>query len=434
MPLKPELLNALRAIGFTAATEVQEQAMPVVLSGKDVIVRAKTGTGKTGTFMIPIMQNMPHTNAVSALVVVPTRELALQVTSFAESIGRRLHIRTATVYGGASMNVQVSALRAGVDIVVGTPGRLIDLMDRGVLRLEHVKFVVLDEADRMLDMGFIEDVDYILAKTPAHRQTMLFSATMPGAIVTIARHHMKNDFATLSIGGEETLIVETIAHGYTFASGRMKFAALLAYIDQVSPKKCIIFLNTQREAELVHSVLMEKGFNAILMHGGLTQARREHSLHSFKEGARFLIATNIAARGLDIENVTDIINFDAPDTSENYVHRVGRSARMGKAGRAFTILTRDERWLLNAIQNGMNIRMEELRLNLDKYTNFELPQRNRERFSRGGGEHAGRRTTSWNRQHDTGARQYERHDTGARPHGGNHGWGGDNRNRRRYHP
>jgi ATP-dependent RNA helicase DeaD len=216
-------------------------------------------------------------------------------------------------------------------------------------------------------------------------------------------------------------MVETISHGYALADGRMKFAALLAYIDQVSPKKCIIFLRTQREAELVHRVLVEKGFNAILMHGGLTQARREHSLHSFKEGARFLIATNIAARGLDIEDVTDIINFDAPDTSENYVHRVGRSARMGKAGRAFTIIGYDDRWLLSAIQNEMNIRMEEVRLDLDKYKDFALPTHGRSRFGRG--EHVGRRTESWNRNS---------HDTAHRPGRPSRGWSGDNRNRRRY--
>lgn len=426
MPLKPELQNAIRSIGFTTATEVQEQAIPVTITGKDAIVRAKTGTGKTAVFILSIMQNLQRTNAVSALVIVPTRELAVQVTRFAESLGRGLHIRTVTVYGGASMNVQISALRAGVNIVVGTPGRIIDLMEQGVLRLDHVKFAVLDEGDRMLDMGFIDDVDYILSRTPQNRQTMMFSATMPDAIIDVARHHMKDDFVTIRVGDDESLVVETIAHGYTVASGRMKFAALLAYIDQVAPRKCIIFSRTQRESELIHRVLMDKGFNAILMHGGLTQARREHSLHSFKEGARFLIATNVAARGLDIENVTDIINFDAPDTPENYIHRVGRSARMGKEGRAFTILNHDERWLLDAIQNGMNIRMEEVRLDLNRYSDLQLPTHGGggDRFNRG--EHVGRRTESWNREHG--------HDTNNRFSRPARGRSGDNRNRGRYRP
>jgi ATP-dependent RNA helicase DeaD len=438
MPLKHELLNAIKSFGFTAATEVQEQSIPVALSGKDLIVRAKTGTGKTASFIVPILQNLQHTGAVSALVIVPTRELAVQVAAFAESLGRHMRVRTTTVYGGASMNVQMSALRAGVDIVVGTPGRLIDLVDRGALRLDRVKFVVLDEADRMLDMGFIEDVEYLLSNTPQDRQTMLFSATMPGAIVTIARHHMKRDFVTLSIGGEETIMVETISHGFTFASGRMKFSVLLSYIDKVSPQKCIIFLNTQREAELVHKVLVARGFRAMLMHGGLTQARREHSLHGFKQGAQFMIATNVAARGLDIEDVTDIINFDAPDTPENYVHRVGRSARMGKEGRAFTILNNDERWLLNSIQNGMNIRMHEIRLDIDKYSDFEFPHGG-ERSGRGGGGHIGRRTESWNKDHGYRGNAHQGRPVEAGGANQQHGrpterhWNrGNDRNRRRY--
>lgn len=431
--MKRELLNAIKSVGFTAATEVQEQAIPIALAGKDVIVRAKTGTGKTASFIVPILQNMQRTGTVSALVIVPTRELAVQVASFSESLGRHLHIRTTTVYGGASMNVQVSALRAGVDIVVGTPGRLIDLMERGALRLDHVKFVVLDEADRMLDMGFIEDVEYLLSNTPQARQTMLFSATMPGAIVTIARHHMRKDFVTLSVGGEETLVVETISHSYSFASGRIKFSALLAYIDKFSPKKCIIFLNTQREAELVHRVLTAKGFNAMLMHGGLTQARREHSLHSFKQGAQFMIATNVAARGLDIQDVTDIINFDAPDTPENYIHRVGRSARMGKEGRAFTILNNDERWLLHAIQNATNIKINELRLDLDKYGNFEFPHGGR---AGEGSGHFGRRTASFDRSHgynNQNRREHNSNGQNRREHN-SRGRDGNYRGRGKYRP
>ncbi len=394
MQLKPELINAIESIGFTTATEVQERAIPIVMSGKDAIVRAKTGTGKTAAFIVPIMQNMPRTNAVSALVIVPTRELALQVATFSESLGRNLRMRTTTVYGGASINVQISMLQRGVNIVVGTPGRLIDLIERGALRLDQVKFVVLDEADRMLDMGFIDDVDYILSKTPMHKQMMMFSATMPRAIVEIARHHMREDFATILVGKDEEPVVNTISHTFAFAKGKMKFATLFAYIDQMQPKKCIIFSRTKHESEMIHELLLKKGIDATLLHGGLTQARREYSLRSFREGSRFLIATNIAARGLDIDDITDIINFDAPDASEDYVHRVGRSARMGKEGRAFTILGFDERGLLRAIQNDANIQMKELHLNPEKYSDFELPMHgSRRQFNRN--DHIGRRTRSW---------------------------------------
>jgi ATP-dependent RNA helicase DeaD len=421
MQLKPELVNAILSVGFAAPTEVQDQAIPVVLTGKDVIVRAKTGTGKTAAFIVPIIQNMPRTSGISALVIVPTRELALQVATFADQLGRHMHIRTTTVYGGASMNVQISALQRGVNIVVGTPGRLIDLIERGALRLDTVRFVVLDEADRMLDMGFIEDVDYILSKTSQNRQMMLFSATMPRAINDIARHHMREDVVTISVGSEEEPIVETISHSYTFAKGRMKLATLLAYIDQMSPKKCIIFSRTKHESELIHELLMKKGYDATLLHGGLTQARREHSLHSFKAGAKFLIATNIASRGLDIADVTDIVNFDAPDTPENYIHRVGRSARMGKEGRAFTILGFDERGLLNAIQHDTNIKMQELHLNPEKYNDFEMPMQSRRQFNRG--DHIGRRSRSWNNQHGSEHGGYQ--GGGGRGFGKRRGWSGN---------
>ena len=382
MPLKAELIDAIQKIGFSGATEVQEHAIPVVLTGKDVIVRAKTGTGKTLAFLIPIMQRMSNSGTVGAIIIVPTRELALQVSGVSEKLGRHMHFRTTTVYGGASINVQVSILRRGVNIVVGTPGRIIDLIERKALRIENVRFVVLDEADRMLDMGFIEDIEYILSKTPRNKQMMLFSATMPRGIVDIAQHYMNSDHATVSIGKEEEPIVNTISHTYTFAKGRMKFAALLAYIDQMSPKKAIIFSRTKYESEIIHKLLRVQGYDTILLHGGLTQARREQSMHSFRSGAQFMIATNIASRGLDIDDVTDIINFDAPENPSDYLHRVGRSARMGKEGRAFTILGFDERGLMNAIQREANIRMTELHLNLDKYNNFELPEQSRRSFQR----------------------------------------------------
>ncbi len=370
--LKPELVESLRRIGFIKTTEVQERTIPTVLKRKDVIVRAKTGTGKTGAFLVPIMQSISPSRDPCALIIVPTRELALQISTVAGRLGTPLRFNVATVYGGASMNVQIRAIENGASIIVGTPGRVIDLIERGALRLDRVRFVVLDEADTMLDMGFIDDIEYILSMTPMTRQTLLFSATMPKQIVDIAKRHMNQDYENISVGKEEELTVDTITHTYFFAKGRMKFAAMLAYIKQYSPKKAIIFSRTKNAADIIHMVLVKEGYDAILMHGGLTQARREKSLDRFRKGARFLISTNVAARGLDIDNVTDIINFDAPESPYNYVHRVGRSARMGKEGRAFTLFGYDEKDLVRAIEYEANVRMSQINLDIAKYQNAEV--------------------------------------------------------------
>lgn len=415
LPLKAELIESLKRMGITVPTEVQEKALQPVLDGKDVIVRSKTGTGKTLAFLVPIMQRLHKSNEISAIVLVPTRELAVQVAEVAKELGSHMHIRSCVVYGGASINVQMEQLARGVDIVVGTPGRVIDLMSRGALDLQDIRFVVLDEADRMLDMGFENDIQEILVSTPQERQTMLFSAVMPREIAEIATHYMKHDHVKIVVGKEEEIVVNTITHNYAFIQGRMKFAALLGYIDAFSPKKCIIFANTQREAEMIHGVLRGANMDVMLLHGGLTQAKRERALDSFREGARFMIATNVAARGLDIDNITDIINFDAPEDVQNYVNRVGRSARMGKEGRALTFIGNEERELMRTIQQQANITLHELSINYDAYRNIELPQR--DGFRRFGG----------NRPY---GQRRDSHDRGGfhnREHGRDHSYGNDNR-------
>ncbi len=407
--LKPELLAALDRIGFRSATEVQEQAIPMLLQGKDVIVRSKTGSGKTGAFLVPILQMLERKGHPQALVLLPTRELALQVTSVAKRLSHG-GLRVVVVYGGASINVQMDELSRGADLVIGTPGRVIDLMDRGALRLQGVKFMVLDEADLMLDMGFIEDVELIMSMTPKERQTMLFSATMPREIIDISRKHMRHDAVRLTVGEEEKLTVETITHNYFIANGRFKFAALLAYIDHFKPAKCIIFSSTQRESEFIFQFLRENGMDVILMHGGLTQAKREHSLREFREHARFLISTNLAARGLDIPDVTDIINFDAPDEPKTYVHRVGRSARMGKDGRAFTIFGYEQKDLMQATMRIANVRMHHIHLETDRYRNVQLPERTR-----------GDRRRSFHQRERTGDRNFRGHRPGSGRYGGRDG-------------
>ncbi len=411
MALKPELIEALKRIGFVSATEVQERAIPELLQGKNLIARAKTGTGKTGAFIVSIMQMLNRGRDTEALVIVPTRELALQVAAFSEKLGRSLNIYTSTVYGGASINVQIQELRSGPNIVVGTPGRLIDLMNRGALELGRIRFLVLDEADVMLDMGFIEDIEYIISKLPGHRQMMLFSATMPKEIARIGESYSRGNSAKITVGEEEDLTVNTIKQTYAIVPSRLKFSALLAYIKQYSPKKAIIFARTKFEANAIHRVLISQRYNAILMHGGLTQAKRERSLANFKGGAQFLIATNIAARGLDIADITDIINFGAPDVPSVYVHRIGRSARMGKNGRAMTLADPEQKRELKDIEYYTNVEMTKIELDLEPFRNLKLP------ISEGRGRFQGEGMGGGFRRHDENRRHGFRRDTNRDGHG-----------------
>lgn len=424
--LKPELLEALRLMNFHNMTEVQELSIPVILQRKDLVVRSKTGSGKTGAFLVPIFQSIEHKGHTQALVIVPTRELALQVTTVADSLGRKGRIRTAVVYGGASINVQMRALSSGADLVIGTPGRIIDLMERGALKLNGIRFLVLDEADLMLDMGFIEDVEYIISNSPRERQTMLFSATMPREIADIARKHMKTDVAKLTVGAEEDITVNTITHNYFIANGKLKFSALLAYIEQFNPKKCIIFASTQRESDLIHRFLETNGFDAIVMHGGLTQAKREYSLREFRQHARFLISTNLASRGLDIPDISDIINFDAPDDPKVYVHRVGRSARMGKDGRAFTIFEYEQKDLMNATSRTANVRMTHIDLDTAKYKDIKLPVATHHQRSGYGNRDQNRGGSRFGSRGSSGGDRFNRSGGG----GGFHRSGGFSNNRR----
>ncbi|MDE1874022.1 MAG: DEAD/DEAH box helicase [Candidatus Micrarchaeota archaeon] len=387
MNLRPELAESLKRIGFVTATEVQEKAIPELMKGRNLVVRAKTGTGKTAAFLVPIMQRIGRTREMEAVILAPTRELAQQIAKFSRDVGGPLGISTVVVYGGASINAQMGALRHGVNILVGTPGRILDLMSRGALKTDMVRYLVLDEADVMLDMGFITDVERIIGRMPHNRQMMLFSATVPKEVVRIAEKYSE-DSGRISAGPEEEPVVTTIKHEYAMVPRRLKFAGLLAYIKEHPPKKAIIFTRTKFEANAVNRVLGSQGYNTILMHGGLTQSARERSLGSFRNGAQFLIATNIASRGLDIADVTDIINFDAPDDPKVYIHRVGRSARMGKEGKAITIADTEQRVALQDIEHTAHIRMTRINLNTAPFENIDLPIR--ERHSSGHGRFGGR--------------------------------------------
>ncbi len=364
--LKGELLNSLNEMNFIEATEVQEQAIPLALDNTDLVVRSKTGTGKTGAFLIPIIQKSDPKERISSLIITPTRELALQVYKVAEKMGQKSKIRATVVYGGASIDNQIRNIRKGTNIIIGTPGRLIDLMKRGELDISKLKFLVLDEADIMLDLGFIEDIEYIISKTPSKKQSMLFSATVPERVLNLAKRYMKNP-QSLKIGEGGEMTVKTISHSYALSSDSSKIATLLAYINEYNPSKSIIFSETKRGADYLYDVLAGQGFNVTVMHGDLTQAQREKSLQAFRQSAQFLIATNVAARGLDITDVSDVINFDTPSEPYVYVHRVGRSARMGNNGSAFTIIERNEMDLIRKIEHSVKIHMSRIELNQEPY-------------------------------------------------------------------
>ncbi|MGC8478675.1 MAG: DEAD/DEAH box helicase [Candidatus Micrarchaeia archaeon] len=363
--LDARIVELLHRNGFETPTEVQEKTIPIALQGKDLIVRSKTGTGKTYAFMLPILERVSASEHPRALVLAPTRELALQIATMARKVNAKGN-GMVVVYGGASINVQMQELRRRPAIVVGTPGRVLDLVERGALDLGNIQFMVLDEADMMFDMGFIDDIERILSLTPNNKQTLLLSATMPDAIVGIAKRHMR-DPVRIVIGKEEDLVVNTISHFYAVADHRSKFATLLAYIKKYNPSKAIVFARTKHMADIIYNFMKDQGFDAILMHGGLTQAKRERSLGEFRKGAKFLIATNVAARGLDISGISDIINFDVPEDPNLYVHRSGRSARMNADGRSFTIISEEQRDLITQIKNLANIRMERLELDTREF-------------------------------------------------------------------
>jgi ATP-dependent RNA helicase DeaD len=361
------LLKNLRQMGFLSPTEVQSKTIPIVMDRKDIVVRSKTGSGKTGAFLIPIINNSIGKKGITSLIITPTRELAIQVQGVAQEMSRGLGLYSTVVYGGVSIENQIRKIRNGANIIVGTPGRLIDLMRRKVLSFRNLEYLVLDEADTMLDMGFIENIEYIISQTPERKQVMLFSATIPSRILGLSKKYMKEP-EYIRIGQEKDVTVSSIFNTFAVNYNGNKVSTLLAYMDEYSPRKAIIFTEQKRDAATLYEILVDKGHNPVVIHGDLTQAQREKALSEFRNGSRFLVATNVASRGLDISNITDVINFDAPREPEVYVHRVGRSARMGKEGKAFTIIDQGEEDVIENIEDSLKIRMSVLRVNEEAYS------------------------------------------------------------------
>ncbi len=344
LPISKEVLYSISKMGYEKPTEVQEKTIPVVMDGKDVIAQAQTGTGKTAAFGIPIVDKVnPKIKKVQALILVPTRELAIQVAREIKNIGRGKKVFVLAVYGGKSIHHQIKFLKKGNDvIVVGTPGRVKDLIDRGYLKLDGVKYFVLDEADRMLDMGFIEDIEYIMSKLPKDRQTLLFSATMPEEIKKLAEKFLKKDYETIKISPKQ-ITVDRIKQTAYRVDSKNKFSTFIDILKTTMGKKSIVFTQTKAMADEVADKLKKQGFNANAIHGDYSQNKREKVLKDFRSGKLdILVATDVAARGLDIKGVETVYNYDIPKEVESYVHRIGRTGRAGKNGMAFSVFTPDE--------------------------------------------------------------------------------------------
>jgi ATP-dependent RNA helicase DeaD len=353
--LRPELLAALTALGYEEPTPIQQEAIPPLVEGRDLLGQAATGTGKTAAFALPVLQRLPghrRDRAPVGLVLVPTRELAIQVSEALHRYGKDLGARVLPVYGGAPIVRQLRSLEAGVDVVVATPGRALDLLNRGSLRLGDVTTVVLDEADEMLDMGFAEDLEAILAETPEQRQTVLFSATMPRRLDSLARRHLREP-VRITIAREKAAAGEAprVRQTAYVVPRAAKPAALGRILDLEAPAAAIVFCRTREEVDTLSETLTARGYRAEALHGGMSQEQRDRVMGRLRGGtAELLVATDVAARGLDIEQLTHVVNYDVPSAPEAYVHRIGRVGRAGREGVAITLAEPREHRMLKTIE------------------------------------------------------------------------------------
>ncbi len=343
-------------MNFIETTEIQEMTIPAVLQGRSVLVKSKTGSGKTGAYLIPLINMTEKRKKTQNLILVPTRELAIQVFDVFKKMSNRTGLKGALVYGGASINRQAEELRMNPEFVIGTPGRIKDMTERGYLKLSNVTTVVLDEADQMLDMGFYDDVTDIIVMTDPKRKMLLFSATMTPDVKGLASEFME-DAENINASEDE---VPDIKHDYIVSEHKDKVDFLVKYIEDYNPEKAIIFSNTRSGASFVSDRLRKMGYRSVQIHGDLTQRQREESIKRFRGGERFLVATDVAARGMDIPAITHIINYDLPREDKTYIHRVGRTARFGKAGTAMSIILPDEKFVLNRIRKTTGVIIEKL--------------------------------------------------------------------------
>jgi ATP-dependent RNA helicase RhlE len=360
--LHPRILAGVQALGYTSPTPIQQQTLPPVLQGRDVVGLAQTGTGKTAAFVLPILQRLMQAprDRVRALILAPTRELAEQIHTVIGALGQHTPLRQVTLYGGVGMAPQVQHLRAGVDIVIACPGRLLDHIRQGTIALSQLEVLVLDEADRLFDMGFCPDIRRIVQHLPPQRQTLLFSATMPEAIWHLAQEILHTP---VTVQVDHTVPLPTIAHALYPVAPHRKTALLTALLRQSKPVSGLVFTRTKHQAKRVAHHLAQAGYRATSLQGNLSQSKRQAALDGFRSGAfEILVATDLAARGLDVWHISHVINYDMPATADAYLHRIGRTGRAARTGEAFTLITHADAAMVATIERALGAPLERRRL------------------------------------------------------------------------
>ena len=364
----PKVAAGISAAGYTTPTPIQAQAIPAVMAGRDVMGLAQTGTGKTAAFALPILHRLQPgaRGKIRALVVAPTRELAEQINDSFTALGSQLQLTSTTIYGGVGINPQVATLRRGVDIVVACPGRLLDHIGQGSIDLSRLEVLVLDEADQMFDMGFLPDIRRILKALPAKRQTLLFSATMPAAIRGLANETLSNP---VTVQVDRVAPAVTVSHALYPVDQHLKTGLLMNLLRHTDTESVLIFTRTKHRAKRLDEQLQKAGYRAASLQGNLSQNRRQAALDGFRDGSfQILVATDIAARGIDVSQISHVINYDIPDTAEAYIHRIGRTGRAARSGDAFTLVTGEDTLMVRAIEKVLGKPLERRRLADFDYT------------------------------------------------------------------
>ena len=423
--LIPALVRAVTQEGYETPTPIQVQAVPEVLGGHDLLATAQTGTGKTAAFLLPILQRLStkKSSSIRALILSPTRELAAQIAERADAYGRHLGLRNAVIYGGVGQGAQEAALKRGIDVLVATPGRLLDLMSQGLVRLGNVEHFVLDEADRMFDMGFIQDVRRVVSVLPKERQTLLFSATMPQAVIELSRNILRTP-RRVAVAPQETS-AKTVSQAMYMVPKQQKGQLLQFVLAGHEVTRTIVFTRTKHGANRVSDQLQRRGIGAAAIHGNKSQSARVRALDAFKRGTLpVLVATDIAARGIDVDEVSHVINYDLPNVPESYVHRIGRTGRAGASGHAISFCEPDERSELHAIERLLGHRIPLLKAELPPLPP-EPPRpanMDQRRESGGGGGYQGNRDGG--RPNGNGVRSFRPAGQGGGPRRGGGGGGG----------